>query len=973
MTETNLTAYCVRCKTMRPLADEQPVFLANGRAATRGRCPECGTTLTRIGSTDAHASLPKPEPSSTPKPARAPKLAGPGPAPSEVSAPLTQPVQAYCVKCKTMRPMADGRAIFMANARPAAEGRCPECGTRLFKIGVTPDHEGLPQPVALERADAKGAKSAKRKPSDRADAKVPKSTKREVSKTASPASASKQATAGKPARAGKSEAADGHAKGRSTGAGRRSHGGPLHGTKLVIVESPAKARTVGRFLGRDYDVRASVGHVRDLLRSQLSVDIEGGFVPRYRVPDDKKAVVKDLKAAAADAREVYLATDPDREGEAIAWHLLQAAEIPEERAHRVVFHEITRNAIAEAFRHSRDIDMELVDAQQARRILDRLVGYQISPLLWDRVKSRLSAGRVQSVALRLIVEREREIQAFVHVEYWSLDAELAQQTTRDQQPRPSFLARLVRIRGQEADLKNEQDSQAVVRDLEGAAYAVSNVKRGERRRRPNPPFTTSTLQQDASNRLGMAASRTMRVAQDLYEGIDIGEGGGPVGLITYMRTDSVNVAKEAQDEARQLILEQFGPEYVPSEPNVFKSRAKNAQEAHEAIRPTSVSRSPAALRDRLSAEQFRVYELIWRRFVASQMAAAIYDTLTVEVAAGQPGAAEKPYLFRASGSTIRFPGFLAVYAGGAAGPQENAAGEKDGGSDAEASNGRNGRNGSDQARGDGDGGEGQTDASADATQQQTNIPNLAVGELLDLLRLIPEQHFTQPPPRYTEASLVKALEEYGIGRPSTYAAIISTILERNYVERSEKKLIPTDLGFTVNDLLVKYFDSVFNVGFTAQMEESLDSISRGESEMTPVLRQFYDFFEPQLQNAERTMEKVSLEPEKTGELCPEDGGELVIKQGRYGRFVGCSNYPACRFTKPLVAKLGVLCPKDKGEIVERRTRQGRVFYGCANYPACDWTSWKRPVSQPCPQCGSLMVLAAKDTAECTVCGARVKL
>jgi DNA topoisomerase-1 len=717
-------------------------------------------------------------------------------------------------------------------------------------------------------------------------------------------------------------------------------------------------------------VRASIGHVRDLLRSQLSVDIEGGFIPKYRVPDDKKDVVKNLKAAAADAREVYLATDPDREGEAIAWHLLEAAQIPQDRVKRVVFHEITKNAIAEAFGHSRNIDMELVDAQQARRILDRLVGYQISPLLWDRVKSRLSAGRVQSVALRLIVEREREIQAFTAVEYWSVDAELAQQTTRGQTPRPSFLARLVRIRGEEADLKNEADSRAVVADLEGAEYTVANVRRGERKRRPNPPFTTSTLQQDASTRLGMAASRTMRIAQDLYEGIDIGEGGGPVGLITYMRTDSVNVSTEAQAEAKALIVEQFGPEYAPAEPNVFKSRAKNAQEAHEAIRPTSVMRAPSALRDKLSSEQLRLYELIWRRFVASQMAAAIYDTLTVDVEAGKagqarPGQAEKPYLFRASGSSVRFPGFLAVYIGGASGPQENGAGEKDA---------ENARNGSDRGKGqNGDGAEGSGDGAADAGQQPNIPPGLTVGEILDLLRLLPEQHFTQPPPRYTEASLVKALEEYGIGRPSTYAAIISTILDRAYVERSEKKLIPTELGFTVNDLLVKYFDNVFSVSFTAEMEEDLDRISRGESAMQPVLREFYATFEPQLQNAEKSMEKVSLEPEKTGELCPEDGGELVIKQGRFGRFVGCSNYPTCRFTKPLVAKLGVLCPKDRGEIVERRTRQGRIFYGCANYPGCDWTSWKKPLPQPCPQCEGLMVLAAKDTAECTVCGARVKL
>ena len=419
---------------------------------------------------------------------------------------------------------------------------------------------------------------------------------------------------------------------------------------------------MGRFLGSGYEVRASVGHVRDLLRSQLSVDVEHDFAPKYRVPDDKKEIVKTLKAAAAEASEVYLATDPDREGEAIAWHLQEAIGVAPGSARRVVFHEITRPAIAEAFSHSRDLDMRLVDAQQARRILDRLVGYQVSPLLWERVRGRLSAGRVQSVALRLIVEREREILAFSPVEYWSLDAELAQQTTRDQKKRPSFVARLVRIRGQEADLKNREDSAVVVADLAGAVYAVASVKRGERRRRPNPPFTTSTLQQDAGQKLGMTAARTMRVAQDLYEGIDVGEGGA-VGLITYMRTDSVTVAQEAQFEARVLVAEQFGPEYVPAEPNVFKTRAKNAQEAHEAIRPTSVRRTPSALQGKLSPEQFRLYELIWQRFMASQMAAAVYDTLTVDIEAGQPAAAERPYLFRVSGSSVRFPGFLAVYCG----------------------------------------------------------------------------------------------------------------------------------------------------------------------------------------------------------------------------------------------------------------------------------------------------------------------
>ena len=862
------------------------------------------------------------------------------------------PLTAYCVRCRTLRPVADAQPVFLANGSAATRGRCPECGTVLTRLGATDAHVGLPRPEVT--AQPKTARKAVTEPKARTKA----ATKSMASSSPAIGGKSSRTT---PAKAKDSANAD-VTRHVSKGGGRGAYGGVLRGPKLVIVESPAKARTVGRFLGRDYDVRASIGHVRDLLRSQLSVDIDGGFVPKYRVPDDKKNIVKDLKTAAAKAEEVYLATDPDREGEAIAWHLLQAADIPQERVRRVVFHEITKSAIADAFHHTRDIDMELVDAQQARRILDRLVGYQISPLLWDRVKSRLSAGRVQSVALRLIVEREREIQSFIAVEYWSLDAELAQRSTRDQEPRSSFLARLVRIHGEEADLRNHADADAVVRDLEGAGYLVASVRRGERRRRPNPPFTTSTLQQDASNRLGMPASRTMRVAQDLYEGIDIGEGGGPVGLITYMRTDSVNISQEAQAETRSMITERFGPEYVPSEPNVFKSRAKNAQEAHEAIRPTSVWRSPSDLRDKLNGEQVRVYELIWRRFVASQMSAAIYDTLTVDVEAGRPEAGGRPYLFRASGSTVRFPGFLAVYSGGATGPQENGQADRE--------NGRVGSNGVDRTQ---TASESET-LEADAVQQQPRIPaDLSEGELLDLLRLLPEQHFTQPPPRYTEASLVRALEENGIGRPSTYAAIISTILEREYVERSEKKLVPTELGFTVNDLLVKYFDSVFNVGFTAQMEERLDSISRGETAMEPVLSQFYELFAPQLQNAQQTMEKVSLEPEKTGEVCPDCGGELVIKQGRYGRFVGCSNYPTCRYTKPLVARLGVLCPKDRGEIVERRTRSGRVFYGCANYPGCDWTSWKRPVAQACPQCGGLMVLAAKDTAECTVCGARLKI
>ncbi len=815
--------------------------------------------------------------------------------------------------------MKDAQPVFMANGRPATRGLCPECGTGLFKIGATPAHATLSKPEVQVKVKAK------------AETKVQghRGANRQAGRATPPQAASRASQSG----------------------------------RLVIVESPAKARTVGRFLGKGYDVRASVGHVRDLLKSRLSVDVEHDFAPTYRVPDEKKDVVKSLKQAAVGAREVFLATDPDREGEAIAWHLLEAAELPADRVHRVVFHEITKSAVDEAFAHSREIDMHLVDAQQARRILDRLVGYQVSPLLWDRVKSRLSAGRVQTVALRLIVEREREIAAFVPVEYWSIDADLAQQTTRGQSPRPSFLARLIRIRGQEADLKNRADTLAIVAELEGAVYAVAAVKRSERRRRPNPPFTTSTLQQDAGARLGMTAQRTMRTAQDLYEGIDIGEG-GTVGLITYMRTDSVNVAQEAQAEARSLIAQTYGPEFIPPEPNVYKTRSKNAQEAHEAIRPTSSRRTPQMLRDKLSRDQYRLYELIWQRFVASQMAAAIYDTMTVDVEAGPQAAAERPYLFRARGSKVRFPGFLVVYSGGAAGPDEN-----HGRSERQNGTGGDGRSESSSPMGE----QGRAEGPAEEMGEREMPPDLSIGEQLDLLRLLPEQHFTQPPPRYTEATLVKALEENGIGRPSTYAAIITTIIERGYVERQERKLIPADLGYTVNDLLVQYFDSVFNVGFTAAMEEHLDAISRGEEQMVPVLRDFYDFFRPQLQHAERTMEKVAIEPEKIGEVCPDCGGDLLIKAGRFGRFIGCANYPSCRYTRPLFARTGVACPKDGGDLVERRTRTGRVFYGCVNYPRCDFTSWRRPLPQPCPKCQGLLTIANKEWAECIACHERVKL
>ena len=887
----------------------------------------------KIGATPAHADLPKPEIQQTSKPARretgkkAATQTEIADAPSP-SAPLTQEAQAYCVKCKAMQPLTEGKAIFMANGRPAAVGLCGVCGTKLFKIGATADHAGLEKP-AIQQV----SKSAKRTTSAKANQRISESAKKGKAAIAKQGANSQFAIRNSQAPSG----------------------------KLVIVESPAKARTVGRFLGKNYEVRASVGHVRDLLKSKLSVDLEHDFAPSYRVPDEKKELVKSLHQAAAGARQIYLATDPDREGEAIAWHLLEAAQIPVERVQRVVFHEITKHAIDEAFANAREIDMRLVDAQQARRILDRLVGYQVSPLLWDRVKSRLSAGRVQTVAQRLIVEREREINAFVAVEYWSIDADLAQQTTRGQSPRPSFRARLIRIRGQEADLKNRDDTLAIVSDLERSTYRVASVKRGERRRRPNPPFTTSTLQQDAGQRLGMTAQRTMRTAQDLYEGIDIGEGGA-VGLITYMRTDSVNVAQEAQAEARAFIGETYGADYIPPEPNVYRTRSKNAQEAHEAIRPTSSRRTPQSLREKLTREQYRLYELIWQRFVASQMAAAIYDTLTIDVDAGRPDAGERPYLLRASGSKVRFPGFLVVYTGGAAGPSEDESRLAEGKRPAAES----------RVAASGNGAETHPGTSSEVVESE-QMPDLSVGEPLDLLRLLPEQHFTQPPPRFTEATLVKALEENGIGRPSTYAAIISTIIDRGYVERQDRKLLPTELGFTVNDLLVQYFDTVFDVGFTATMEEHLDGISRGEEQMVPVLREFYGLFGPQLRHAERNMVKVAVEPEKLGEPCPDCGGHLVIKQGRFGRFVGCANYPTCRYTRPIVNKVGVKCPKDGGDMLERRSRQGRVFYGCANYPQCDFVSWRRPLPQPCPKCQGMLAVANKELAECMTCHERVRM
>lgn len=768
-------------------------------------------------------------------------------------------MEAYCVKCKTKRTIVDPEPTFTSTGTPATKGKCPVCGTTLYRMGRTEAHEGLEPPKA-------------------------------VSKT------------------------------RKNSVAKRNG-------KLVIVESPAKARTVGRFLGKEYLVEASVGHVRDLLRSKLSVDVENNFEPKYRVPNEKRDVVKALKKEAAKAEEIYLATDPDREGEAIAWHLMEAAEIDPGISKRVVFHEITQQAVDEAFHHPREIDMHLVDSQQARRILDRLVGYNLSPLLWSKVRGRLSAGRVQSAALRLIVDREKEIRGFIPEEYWTIDADFI---NRDKPPQ--FRARLVAIDGEKPELGSEEAFRSLEAGLQGADYTVGNVKTGTRIRRPSAPFTTSTMQQSASRRLRFTARKTMAIAQQLYEGIELGSG-EQVGLITYMRTDSPQVSKQAVKQARELIREMFGAEFLPKKPPLYKTKAKKAQEAHEAIRPTSVGRKPAEVKAFLSKDQFRLYQLVWRRFLASQMNPAVYDTRTIEI---QGRANDQEFQFRVSASALKFPGFMEVYEPGV---QEK-----------ERGNGEN-----------------------DLDETMAQLPELEPGDPVDLVELLPDQHFTQPPNRYSEASLVKALEENGIGRPSTYAPILSTILQRGYVLREKRRLEPTEIGELVNDLIVDHFPDIVDLGFTAKMEEDLDRIAMGTIPWVEVVREFYEPFSEDLEKAKESMPEVKAEPELVGRDCPESGHPLIIRYGRYGKFIGCSNFPECRFTEPWLEKIGVTCPKDGGDVVERRTRKGRLFYGCSNYPECDFTSWKRPLSAACPECKGLLVVDNKKMASCTNCGNQFQL
>ncbi|PEM51185.1 type I DNA topoisomerase [Bacillus wiedmannii] len=665
---------------------------------------------------------------------------------------------------------------------------------------------------------------------------------------------------------------------------------------LVIVESPSKAKTIEKYLGKKYKVVASMGHVRDLPKSQMGIEVKNNFTPKYITIRGKGPVLKDLKSAAKKAKKVYLAADPDREGEAIAWHLANTLNVDVESDCRVVFNEITKDAIKESFKHPRAINMDLVDAQQARRILDRLVGYNISPLLWKKVKKGLSAGRVQSVAVRLIIEREKEIQIFEPEEFWTIKTEFVK-------GKDTFEASFYGVDGEKVQLTNETQVNEIIEQMKDNAFSVENVTRKERKRNPALPFTTSSLQQEAARKLNMRAKKTMMLAQQLYEGIDLGKQ-GTVGLITYMRTDSTRISETAQTEARTYITEAFGAEYIGTEKKK-ETKKSNAQDAHEAIRPTSVMRRPEELKSFLSRDQLRLYKLIWERFVASQMASAIMDTVTARLI-------NNNVQFRASGSVVKFPGFMKVYV---------------------------------ESKDDG------------AEEKDKMLPPLEVGETVFSKDLEPKQHFTQPPPRYTEARLVRTLEELGIGRPSTYVPTLETIQKRGYVGLDNKRFVPTELGEIVIELILEFFPEIINIEFTANMEQSLDEVEEGNANWVKIVDDFYVGFEPRLEKAEKEMREVEIKDEPAGEDCELCDHPMVFKMGKYGKFMACSNFPDCRNTKPIVKEIGVTCPKcDKGQIIERRSnKKKRLFYGCGTYPDCDFVSWDKPIGRKCPKCEGMLV------------------
>ncbi|SHF51293.1 type I DNA topoisomerase [Ornithinibacillus halophilus] len=685
---------------------------------------------------------------------------------------------------------------------------------------------------------------------------------------------------------------------------------------LVIVESPAKAKTIERYLGKKYQVKASMGHVRDLPKSQTGVDVEQDYKPKYITVRGKGDILKDLRKSAKKAKKIFLAADPDREGEAIAWHLAHILNVDENSNCRVVFNEITKDAIKESFKNPRSIDMDLVDAQQARRILDRLVGYNISPLLWKKVKKGLSAGRVQSVALKMIVDREKEIENFKPEEYWSIEAEFLKD-------KETFEGSFYGIDGKKTELKSEDDVQKIQSTLNGNDFSVSKVNKRERKRNPAKPFITSSLQQEAARKLNFRARKTMMVAQQLYEGIDLGKkAGGITGLITYMRTDSTRISNTAKEEAANYIESQYGSDYL----GVSKKEKQKdgAQDAHEAIRPTSVMRDPKTLKTVLSRDQLRLYKLIWERFLASQMAPAIMDTMTVHLT-------NNDVEFRATGSKVKFKGFMKVYV------------------------------------------EGNDD---NKKEEDKLLPDLQEGMVVEAKEIKPNQHFTQPPPRYTEARLVKTMEEQGIGRPSTYAPTLDTIQRRGYVSLDNKRFVPTELGSIVVDLLIEFFPEIIDVNFTVQMESDLDSIEDGKVEWVKLIDNFYQDFKKRLDTAEEEMEKIEIKDEPAGIDCENCGHEMVYKMGRYGKFLACSNFPECRNTKPILKEIGVNCPKcEEGNVVERKSKKRRVFYGCDRFPECDFVSWDKPISRPCPKCESLLVekRSKKETQiQCTNCDYKEK-
>ena len=669
---------------------------------------------------------------------------------------------------------------------------------------------------------------------------------------------------------------------------------------LIIVESPAKSKTIKKFLGNNYKVVASMGHIRDLPKSQLGVDIENDFEPKYINIRGKAPLINELKKEAKNAKKVFLATDPDREGEAISWHLAYLLDIPKKNLYRITFNEITESAVKNAIANPCEIDMNLVDAQQARRVLDRIVGYQISPLLWKNVKKGLSAGRVQSVALKMIVDREEEIEKFIPEEYWSLTANL-----EDTNSKKSFEAKFFGTSEKKIEITSKEQADKILKDLKNAKYTVTSIKPGEKKRNPAPPFITSTLQQEASRKFNFGTSKTMMIAQQLYEGLEV-KGHGTIGLITYMRTDSTRISNEAQEEAKRIIIEKYGKDFYPQTPNVYKSK-KNAQDAHEAIRPSYIGITPEEAKASLTNEQYKLYKLIWERFMASQMAPSIYKTLSIDIDANN-------YLFKATGSQIKFPGFMTLYIES-------------------------------------------TDDNVD--EKDILLPNLTEGQSLKEKKLLSEQHFTQPPARYSEAGLVRALEEKGIGRPSTYAPTISTIIARGYVDREKKILYPTELGTIVTHLLTEHFKDIMDVAFTASMEGDLDNIEEGEIRWKKVIREFYKPFKETLDLAEEHIGKVELKYEESDVPCEKCGRMMVIKQGKYGKFLACPGFPECKNAKPIIEETKYHCPICHGKILVKKTKRGKKYYACENSNACKFMIWEAPTDEKCPNCGNFMYKKGK--------------